>query len=278
MFPLLRRRLSRCHNSVVLPHARRDRREYNPAEMGRLLERERDRTDRTGIPFAMIVFHAEDAQTRRDLHAALVRVLAERLRISDEFGYLGRCHLGAVLPATSAAHAWTVADDICLKLPPDLPLPQCDVFAYPDEQVRRPSDSNRTEAGISPKSGANGDGAGGNGEGGNGLSANGDREVCPRVDRQLQQQTTLFQAVDTRPIHSLEPLYIRPLPLGKRVVDIVVASIALIALSPVLVLLSLAVKLTSRGPMPPSTRLSTSSWNSARPAGAAASTPSAMTS
>ncbi len=243
MVSLLQRVTRRQARGVALPQASHGPRAYTPNEMARLLERERDRTDRTGTPFGMIVFHADDAGTRRDVHAALVRIFAERLRISDEFGHLDRYRLAAVLPATTAAGAWTVADDVCLKLPTDLPLPKCDVYVYPGEHTGTMAGTERSDV-----RGFVGAGANGNGEGGSDANDNGSRTVGPLVAQERQTEPALCQ-VAPRPARSLAPLFVRPLPWWKRAVDIVVASTALIVLSPAFFVLSLAVKLTSPGPV-----------------------------
>ena len=47
----------------------------------------------------------------------------------------------------------------------------------------------------------------------------------------------------------MEPFLVHPLPRWKRVLDVIGAAIALIVFSPVLLLVALAVKLTSRGPV-----------------------------
>jgi lipopolysaccharide/colanic/teichoic acid biosynthesis glycosyltransferase len=221
------------------------RRAHKPIEMVQLLERERDRTDRSGTPFAMIVFQANDAGTRRDVHSSLLRVLAERLRISDEFGYLDRWRLAVVLPATSPSGAWTVVDDVSLKLPADLPLPQCDVYAYPGEEAGKTPDSDSSDTYELSGAGANGNGE----EGGNGSSDHGDRRVVPRVEQQQHAEPALCQGGVLRPVRPLQPLFIRPLPRWKRAVDIVVASIVVIVLSPLLLAIALMVKLTSPGPV-----------------------------
>ena len=237
------RPLTPTGNAVALPRVLR-RHAYSPGEMARLLDRERDRTDRTGTPFAMVVFLADDGHTRREVHAALLRVLATRLRISDEFGRLDRWRVAAVLPATPPAGAWTVADDICLRLPHDLPLPQCEVYAYPGEQAGTPSGKSHIATGMESESDANG-----NGKDASGLTGNGEGGRHSRRDPLREGELTLRQGAVSGPVRPLEPLFVRPLPWWKRAVDIVVASTALVALSPALLLTSLAIKFTSPGPV-----------------------------
>jgi lipopolysaccharide/colanic/teichoic acid biosynthesis glycosyltransferase len=51
-----------------------------------------------------------------------------------------------------------------------------------------------------------------------------------------------------RPARAMEPLFARPLPLWKRVIDVAGASLGLLFLSPLFVAVAVAIKLTSRGP------------------------------
>ncbi|MDZ7618820.1 MAG: sugar transferase, partial [Patescibacteria group bacterium] len=84
---------------------------------------------------------------------------------------------------------------------------------------------------------------------GNGAGGNGDRPVRPQVDRELEGEPALRQASGAMQAQALEPLFIRRLPWWKRAVDIVVASTALVVLSPVLLLAAMAVRWTSPGPI-----------------------------
>ncbi len=235
---------TRSGNASALPNAAQ-RRIYSPAEMARLLERERDRADRTGTPFAMIVFQADRNDLDREVLDALVRVLASRLRISDEFGYLNRRHLAAVLPGASAANAWTVSDEVCLRLPPSLPLPRCEVYAYPSESAEEMDGNRPTDARLAGNSRRNG--SDGNGNDGNGEHDR--RVIVPQANCNLESEPVPCHKSDAQAARPLEPLFIRPLPWWKRAMDIVVASAALMALSPVLLLVAVAVRLTSPGPI-----------------------------
>jgi lipopolysaccharide/colanic/teichoic acid biosynthesis glycosyltransferase len=52
-----------------------------------------------------------------------------------------------------------------------------------------------------------------------------------------------------RPVHSLETLFLLPVPVWKRTLDVLIALTALVVLGPLLGLIALAVKMTSRGPV-----------------------------
>lgn len=56
-------------------------------------------------------------------------------------------------------------------------------------------------------------------------------------------------AVATRPVKAVESLFVRPLPVWKRCVDVVGAVFGLIVLSPLLLATAIAIRLTSPGPI-----------------------------
>jgi lipopolysaccharide/colanic/teichoic acid biosynthesis glycosyltransferase len=63
----------------------------------------------------------------------MAQILRKRLRSTDDIGQLDDQHLCVVLPATPAAGAWRVADDVCQRLPDHVPPPVCNVYSYPPE-------------------------------------------------------------------------------------------------------------------------------------------------
>jgi len=64
----------------------------------------------------------------------LAKVLRQRLRCTDDFGWLDARQVGVVLPCTSAEGAWRLADAVCLRFPDRLPPPLCTVYAYPSDE------------------------------------------------------------------------------------------------------------------------------------------------
>lgn len=100
-----------------------------------LLEVERHRADRTNDAFSLLTFTPSDDQLESETFERLDQILQTRLRITDQVGWLDREHVGVLLPSTSAAGAWTVADDVCLRFPSDIPPPKCTVLTYPSESA-----------------------------------------------------------------------------------------------------------------------------------------------
>ena len=130
-----RRRAGRCPAAALdALHPRED--------FERILLRERARSDRSGEVFSLVVFTVGGQPADLEALAHLARILQQRLRLSDDAGRLGDRQIGALLPATPAAGAWTVVGDVCVCVPAGLPLPDCAVYCYPsdwltDEELAR---------------------------------------------------------------------------------------------------------------------------------------------
>jgi lipopolysaccharide/colanic/teichoic acid biosynthesis glycosyltransferase len=103
---------------------------HPPDQMRRILVRERSRADRTGERLALVSFAPRCPEAERATPVLLAKILRARLRSTDEVGWLDDRRVAVVLPTTSAAGAWKVADDVCLEFPQDVPPPICTVYAY----------------------------------------------------------------------------------------------------------------------------------------------------
>jgi lipopolysaccharide/colanic/teichoic acid biosynthesis glycosyltransferase len=185
-------------------------------EIARVLAVERARADRTGEPLSVVVFTPRTAEAEAATWALLGQALPGRLRVTDEAGWLDADRVCAVLPFTPAAGAWKVADDVALQFPDDLPPPICTVYSYPSGNIPSAGDGDRRPqpAGATPGGRAGAD------------------ATCP-----------------VREPVPLEPLFLRPVSVGKRAVDVVGAAVGLLALLPLLPVVAAAIKLSSPGPV-----------------------------
>jgi lipopolysaccharide/colanic/teichoic acid biosynthesis glycosyltransferase len=179
-------------------------------QMRKVLERERARTDRSGDPFSIITFVPCATEVENATWQCLGRILQERLRSTDEVGWLDDGQLCAVLPGTAGSGAWKVADEVCLRFPEDVPPPICSIFSYPSE------------------TGAP------------------DGQEQPGTPDSRQQP---IEPAPAQPVGSLHPLFLQPMPWWKRTLDILGAGFGLILLTPLFAVVALAIKLTSRGPV-----------------------------
>lgn len=141
--------------------------------------------------------------------AELTTVVCNRIRSTDDAGLLGPHRIGVVLPDTPTAGAWKLSDDICDLLPPYAGQPECDVYVYP-------CDRQQVDAATAADNG-----------------------------RVLENG----RAKDRREPQPMHVLFVQPLPLWKRVVDVVGASTALVLAAPLMLVTAVAVKLTSPGPI-----------------------------
>ncbi len=168
------------------------------------LRRERARTDRNGVPFSLLTFTPPQRSSASATLICLSRTLTERLRLTDEVGWLDEWQVGVMLPATGAAGAWKVANDVVQAFSDDMLLPLCRVYGYPC--------SGQLGEEAFPMSGS---------------------DVADKVC----------------PSHSMEPLFVQPLPPWKRAIDVMGALSGLILLFPLLATVALLVRLTSPGPV-----------------------------
>jgi lipopolysaccharide/colanic/teichoic acid biosynthesis glycosyltransferase len=165
----------------------------------RVLDHERARSDRSGQPFAVVVFSPREAASDQGNSLQTAQsLLMDRMSTIDEIGWFADRRLGIVLPYSSAESAWNVADEVTSAFPISVTLPACEVYAYPTNWPSPESD---------------------------------DEDDLPR-----------------RRVRQLEPHFARPLPWWKRMMDVVGAVVGLCLLSPLFLLVALAIKLTSRGP------------------------------
>jgi lipopolysaccharide/colanic/teichoic acid biosynthesis glycosyltransferase len=195
----------------------------SPERFRALVERERQRVDRNGSRFSLLVLTPrhervdcpsfcvskngtiplEGPHAADNPFGALAEFLAFRLRVTDDVGWWKPGALGVLLPDTPAQGACKVADDIsraeCLCAPLD-----CEIYVYPSH---RPP---------------------------------------PRGEERAELGEDLELPAAARP---LEPVLVQALPAWKRALDVVGAVIALLLLSPVMLLAAVAVKSTSRGPV-----------------------------
>ena len=177
----------------------------------RLLARERARSDRSGDRFSLLVFSPQSTTDAPTLQLELIRSLCRRLRLTDEAGWFDRRRIGVVLPATPPRGAWKLADDVCGQWDAES-KPDCKVYCYPSD------------------------------------SAQFDQSITHRRT-EAKTSDTSATTVARSEAEALEPLFAKAMPLWKRSIDIFAAGIGLALLSPVLLVVALAIKLSSPGPV-----------------------------
>lgn len=192
---------------------------HSTDRMQGLLLRERMRSDRGNSTFALLTLTFSHSMRSVELNA-LAEILSARIRATDDAGMLSADRVGIILPETPEEGAWKLANDIVALLPQALRGVACDVFTYPwnDDSL----DGNLDEAEV---------------------VHSGSRGNTPHESPARATAHRVHSA------HSMSTLFIQPLPTWKRAIDVIGATLALVALSPLLVATAAAIKLTSPGPI-----------------------------
>ncbi|MFH5803357.1 sugar transferase [Alienimonas sp. DA493] len=213
-----------------------------PEAFGESLRVELMRADRGRSRFCLAVFDlAQWTAAGGERGEDFAAYLAERLRATDYAGLLGAGRLGVILWDTDEAGAARFVDKIRRDWVPDR-SPEAVIYAYPsDRPIGEPPTPARKSSAL-PQGFVeeNADGtAGSSGRGGDETAADSNEGPDDRDDDDPPPV----------PVLPLEEVLLCPLPRWKRAVDVGGAALGLIALSPLLLAVAAAVKLTSPGPV-----------------------------
>jgi lipopolysaccharide/colanic/teichoic acid biosynthesis glycosyltransferase len=189
-----------------------------------------------------VVFYVGNPEEDSTQARNLARVLAERIRSTDEAGWLDNHRIGVFLPDTSAVGAWRLADDICQVVATKSSPPKCTVYTYPSRWL---SNNNRHSAqlrfqGASPESATTASPD---------FLVSAKHSVSENLDLDAQRLAANRAPDRGESTDAFESLLLSsPLPTWKRTMDIVGALCGLILLSPLLLLVTLIIKIVSPGP------------------------------
>lgn len=268
----LRRPLTDDFNARRLPTKRGYSSLLTPEQMRLAIERETARADRSGGAFSVVLFSSECAAEGRGSFSArrLAKTVLNRVRATDDVGWYDEEHLCALLPDTRASGAQQFAEAVCALLESTSRRPLFSIYCYPNVDTN-PSNTDHSGGGRLSESAArihtatsehNGNGhalsstvsdrlnghAQANGHGKPHVNGNGRYDVSTLMPYFLDGVAAGLKQVEA-PVHRLENLLVKPLPWWKRTIDVVVASIALILTSPIMLGAAIAIKLTSKGPV-----------------------------
>jgi lipopolysaccharide/colanic/teichoic acid biosynthesis glycosyltransferase len=184
-----------------------------------LIERERSRADRTGICFSLVVFRLKGR--KRDTYSTLshlVALLLSRVRTSDEVGWFDKTSLAVILIGSREAEAAKFGRNVIASLPEGVAVPTVVVYVYPNKEQGKeqaqPDKDDATEAGSVA--------------------------AIPSIP------TTEYTALPND--EAMPSVFFRQLPLWKDILDVIFALIALIVLSPLLLLIAVYIKIADPGP------------------------------
>lgn len=191
----------------------------HPTERFReLVERERSRTDRTGVCFSLVVFNIKGR--KRDTYHTLYHLttlLLSRARTSDEVGWFDKTSLAVILIGAEETGAAIFGRKVTASLPKGVAVPSVSVYFYPGKK-------------------------------------DGESQGEPRKDDVM---TAPGSATNASPIEhaaipedsAMAPVFVRQLPLWKDILDVFLSLIALILLSPLFLLIAVYIKIADPGPV-----------------------------
>jgi len=85
---------------------------YSAKEFQAVIQRECFRSNRTGNTFSLMVFILRDRKSAKRDCLKIARIFNERVRFTDELGWIGNNCLGVVLPDTPSDRARSLAQDL----------------------------------------------------------------------------------------------------------------------------------------------------------------------
>ncbi len=104
----------------------------------KVIDRERDRANRTGEIFSLVVVVLPEQTKRQKALATLGDTLSSRVRSIDAVGWLDQQHVGILLPETNSAGARKFAGKIDQDLHPAQFLLNYEIFTYPSDYLTDP--------------------------------------------------------------------------------------------------------------------------------------------
>ena len=215
-----------------------------------ILQLERNRSDRSGAPFSLVVFDvASDDKT-----AELAATLQQSLRATDQIGCIGT-QLGVILWHTAAHGARKFLEKTQTRA--NSALPGSRLYVYPDAECRGETETPDCSRDDDNSDDVAGFEAIGNAGQTTAVAAPAQAVVSSevRIENALSLTEELVQELvretQTAPAvaQSMNAFFERPMPFWKRTIDVVGAVCGLIVLSPLLLTVAAAIRCTSRGPI-----------------------------
>jgi lipopolysaccharide/colanic/teichoic acid biosynthesis glycosyltransferase len=212
------------YNRIFAGRSRRISEDVNikPAtEFHAILAKERARVDRNSHVFSLVAFEVRPQESCMDTTFYLVNQLKKHIRITDEIGWLDNHSIGLLLFNALNDEASLFVEKIKRNCSQNI-LCKCSITSYPEGMVEHPQNE-----------GAH-------------------REFENSYHNSLSGSSSLqdhHRTTDEQVGLSLRPVFFDKISIWKRLLDIVVSSIALVVLSPLMVIIAIAVKLTSQGPV-----------------------------
>jgi lipopolysaccharide/colanic/teichoic acid biosynthesis glycosyltransferase len=196
---------------------------HSRQDIDAILHRECSRCERNGHEFCLVVISGANSGASRHLHR-LSKQLCRRSRATDEIGWFDANRLCAVLPDTSADGAMAFVRDFTLVANQRGLSPICNVLSYRGTMHSENEKLSVEQFAI-------------------GIESAGQDIQSTSKPQPAARNLRLHTAGD------VSTLLVRPLPLWKRLIDITVATVGLIATLPIVVAVAVGIRMTDPGPV-----------------------------
>lgn len=212
------------------------------------MQRERCRVDRNSHVYSVAVFTVDARKVTGPSAAQIAEVLVQRMRGTDEAGWFDDDHLAVILDDTGPTGAWKFCQDVSGLIEKKCGLkPECRVYAYSS----LPNSNDRD---------ANGPGGLRRHNDSDDRPQTGGPEDHPRMvnDRDRQpaaQPEPVGVSRECRtepscpPVENLTPYLVPRIARIKRLMDVSIAGIMLVLLTPLFLAVAALIKIVSRGPV-----------------------------
>ena len=202
-----------------------DRRKMNPeddnikmsAAFHATLAKEKARADRNSHGFSLVSFKVGPLDYGTDTTKYFIDQLKKQVRITDQIGWLDNYTIGVLLFNTPSEEASNFIEKI-QRIYPHKKFFKYSISCYPE---------GKTDHSANEKTG----------------------EFCHHSIPVSASSHDHHSATDEQHALSLQPIFFNKTSIAKRLADIVLSILALIVLSPLLSIIAIAVKCTSKGPI-----------------------------
>jgi lipopolysaccharide/colanic/teichoic acid biosynthesis glycosyltransferase len=184
----------------------------------KIIDRERDRANRTGEVFSLVVFVLPDNGEKQEALALLAESLSHRVRSIDAIGWLDLQHVGILLPETNPEGAHMFARKIYQEVINNKSTLSYEIFTYPSDKLTDPQ-----KIPLHVLSG--------------------------KFDHKLNKVTVGKGGLLSKTLRSVDYMFFLSKRLLKRYFDVFGASVFLLMFSPLFLAIAALIKIVSPGPV-----------------------------
>ena len=193
---------------------------YSVADFDVIIAKEKARADRNSHLFSLVSFEIDPSDSSKDSVACFANYLMNRIRITDQMGWLDTDSIGVLLFNSSRVEAEKFIEKILLISPPNICY-KYTISTYPAERTEHL----HTE-GVHP----------------------GTQENHHSMDGS-SSFSVHSRATSANISQKLHPVFFHKVSVWKRLSDICLSLLALIVFSPLFLIIAITLKLTSKGPI-----------------------------